>query len=92
MKFHALAAFLVSMAAWRLDLSAMELLVLFLTVALVLITEMINTALEKLVDLVSPGYHPLAKIVKDVAAGAVLLAALTSLVVGYCLFLRKLFL
>jgi diacylglycerol kinase (ATP) len=55
---------------------------LALTIGAVLITEIINTAAETLVDLVSPQYHPLAKQVKDLAAAAVLIAALTSIVVG----------
>jgi diacylglycerol kinase (ATP) len=56
-------------------------------IALVLTLEMINTALEALVDLSSPTYHPLAKIAKDVAAGAVLLASSISVLVGMVLFL-----
>lgn len=56
-------------------------------IALVLTLEMINTALEALVDLSSPTYHPLAKIAKDVAAGAVLMASSISIVVGMVLFL-----
>jgi diacylglycerol kinase (ATP) len=55
--------------------------------ALVLTLEMINTALEALVDLSSPTYHPLAKIAKDVAAGAVLTASCISLAVGLVMFL-----
>lgn len=56
-------------------------------IALVLTLEMINTALEALVDLSSPTYHPLAKIAKDVAAGAVLMASSISVLVGMVLFL-----
>ena len=57
-------------------------------IALVLTLEMINTALEALVDLSSPTYHPLAKIAKDVAAGAVLMASCISVLVGMALFLE----
>jgi len=53
-----------------------------LTIGVVLVSEMLNTVAETLVDLVSPGYHPLAKVVKDVTAGAVLLAAIISIAVG----------
>ncbi|HVM72778.1 MAG TPA: diacylglycerol kinase family protein, partial [Anaerolineales bacterium] len=56
--------------------------VLFLTIALVWISEFINTALEAVVDLASPELHPLAKVGKDVGAAAVLLAAITSVLVG----------
>ncbi|MBU0703317.1 MAG: diacylglycerol kinase family protein, partial [Chloroflexi bacterium] len=48
----------------------------------VLVSEMLNTVAETLVDLISPSHHPLAKVVKDVTAGAVLLAAIISVVVG----------
>jgi diacylglycerol kinase len=55
---------------------------LVLTIGIVLVTEIFNTAAEVLVDLVSPDYHPLAKQVKDLAAGAVLLSAMMAVVVG----------
>jgi diacylglycerol kinase (ATP) len=55
--------------------------------ALVMSLELINTALEAIVDLVSPTFHPLAKIAKDVAAGAVLISGLTSLAIGLYLFI-----
>jgi len=55
---------------------------LVLVIGLVLASEMVNTMIEKLVDLVSPEYHPLAKVVKDVMAGTVLLTAFVSIVVG----------
>ncbi len=54
--------------------------------ALVLSLELVNTALEAIVDLVSPTYHPLAKIAKDTAAGAVLLSSIASLLIGLYLF------
>jgi diacylglycerol kinase (ATP) len=56
--------------------------------ALVLTLEMVNTALEALVDLSSPTYHPLAKIAKDVAAGAVLMASCISVLVGIAVLLE----
>jgi diacylglycerol kinase (ATP) len=59
-------------------------------IALVLTLEMVNTALEALVDLSSPTYHPLAKIAKDVAAGAVLVASCISVIVGFVMFLAPL--
>jgi diacylglycerol kinase len=89
MKIHLLAAVLVSMAAWWYELPLDEVAVLFLTIALVITTEMVNTALETIIDLVSPDYHPLAKIAKDAAAGAVLVAALAAVLVGYCLFFNR---
>ncbi len=59
-------------------------------IALVLTLEMVNTALEALVDLSSPTYHPLAKIAKDVAAGAVLMASCVSVLVGVAVLLEPL--
>jgi diacylglycerol kinase (ATP) len=59
--------------------------ILLMTIGRVLIVEMFNTAAETLVDLASPDYHPLAKLVKDLAAGAVLLSALIAVVVGLLL-------
>ncbi len=58
---------------------------LLLTIGRVLIAEMFNTAAETLVDLASPDYHPLAKLVKDLAAGAVLVSALIAVLVGLLL-------
>jgi diacylglycerol kinase len=69
------------LSAWlRLPVASWVLLVL--TIGIVLVTEIFNTAAEVLVDLVSPDYHPLAKQVKDLAAGAVLLSAMMAVVVG----------
>lgn len=71
----------VVLGAWlRLPLVAWG--ILLLTFGSVLVTEMFNTAAEALVDLVSPDYHPLAKLVKDLAAGAVLIAAWIAALVG----------
>lgn len=71
----------VLMAAW-LRLSPRDWAVLLLTIALVWTAEFINTALEAVVDLASPQHHPLAKVGKDVGAAAVLIAALTSVLIG----------
>lgn len=71
----------VALGAW-LEITVTQWAVLVLTIGLVLATEMMNTVAEALVDLVSPDYHPLAKVVKDVTAGAVLLAAILSVAVG----------
>ena len=67
-------------------LSRVEWAVLVLVIALVLILEAVNTALEVLVDLATAEYHPLAKQAKDLAAGAVWLASLAALAVGALLF------
>ncbi len=67
-----------------------DLIPVLLCCALVLSLELMNTALEAIVDLVSPTYHPLAKIAKDVAAGAVLISSVTSLLIGAWLFIPAL--
>lgn len=89
MKVHLLAAFGALGLAWRFELSGIEWGVLFLTIAGVITAEIFNTALEALVDKVSPEFHPLAKIAKDAAAGAVLIQAVAALGVGYVLFWDK---
>jgi diacylglycerol kinase len=82
-----LAALVVVVVAgiW-LRISALEWGLVGFTVALVLALEAVNTAVEAVVDLVSPQYHPLAKIAKDAAAGAMVLAVLGSLVVAVSIF------
>lgn len=79
---HALVtSAVVVLSAW-LGLPAWDWAVLFLAIALVWSAEFVNTALEAVVDLASPRQHPLAKVGKDVGAAAVLIAALTSILVG----------
>jgi diacylglycerol kinase (ATP) len=86
MRFHFIVAVLALLAGVVYGLTRAELLVLLFSIALVLIAEMFNTAVEAVVDLVTQTYHPLAKHAKDVAAGAVLVAALNAIVVGLILF------
>lgn len=69
-----------------LGISRMEMAVLLLLIGLVLIAEMMNTALENLVDLCTGEYHPLAKVVKDVAAGAVLVLCCVAVLIGVVIF------
>lgn len=81
-RFHLSAAFAVFITGVWLRLPLGSWAVLALTIGAVLVMELLNTAAETLVDLVSPDYHPLAKQVKDLMAAAVLVAALVSIVVG----------
>ena len=78
------AAAIVAGAAWRI--TGPEWACLLTTIALVLALEMFNTALEAMVDMVTEEFHPQAKIAKDAAAGAVLIAALLALGVGAAIF------
>jgi len=73
-----------------LGISGVEWAVLLVMMALVLALEMVNTVVEALVDLVTDRFHPLAKVAKDVAAGAVLVAAILAVGVGLFLFLPRL--
>jgi len=82
-QIHLTIALVVVLLGVWLRLPLLHWAVLVLTMGFVLVGEMLNTVAETLVDLVSPGYHPLAKIAKDIAAGAVLLTALVSVVVGF---------
>lgn len=83
MKIHFTAAFLVLCAGLYLRVGSRDLLLLFFAITLVIVAEMINTAIEELVNLHTREFHPVAKVVKNVAAGAVLMAALNSIVVAY---------
>ncbi len=87
LRIHFIAAVLVLVAGFVWQLSRAELLVLVFAISLVILSELFNTALETVVDLVTPDYHPLAKVAKDVAAGAVLVAAVNAALVGAVLFL-----
>ena len=82
---HALATALVFVFAFWLKLSPIAWSILILTVSVVWMAELVNTALETVCDLASPTKHPLAKIGKDVGAAAVLIAALSSVVIGILL-------
>lgn len=84
LRIHFVAAVLVfALAAW-LRLSAVDWAMLVLTVGVVVAFELLNTAIEKAVDLASAEYHEFARVAKDTAAGAVLIAAIASVAVGLC--------
>ena len=89
-KIHLAVTVVVLIASIFLSITKIELIILLLTVGLVLITEMMNSALELVLDLTVDRYHPLARVAKDVGAGAVLFAALTALLVGYLIFFERL--
>jgi diacylglycerol kinase (ATP) len=89
-RIHLVVALLVIVSGKLAGLTNLEWCVIVLTISLVLAMEIINTAIEKLVDLVSPDFHPQAGIVKDIAAAAVLLTAIGAVIVGLIIFLPKL--
>lgn len=79
---HGVVSVAVLLLGLALQLTRVELAILLLTIGLVWIAEAVNTSLETIVDLASPEVHPLAKTGKDVAAAAVLIAAMTAVTVG----------
>lgn len=89
MKIHISAAALILLLSLFYDLTRTELLLVCLTIVMVLICELFNTAMEVLVDTIIEIYHPKAKIIKDTAAGAVLISAFFSLIVGYFIFFDR---
>lgn len=89
MRIHLFVALLVLFTSSFFDFSATEVLLILFAIVLVIIAELVNTAIESTVDLVTLDYHPLAKIAKNVAAGAVLVAAVNSVVVGYLVFFKR---
>jgi diacylglycerol kinase (ATP) len=91
-RIHMVATVIAIFMGCVLHISTNEWLWIGLCVALVLITELLNTSLEFLTDLVSPDYNELAGHVKDIGAGAVVIAAVFALVTGAVIFLPKLLL
>ena len=90
MKIHMIAALLVLVICFIYDLSKIEILAVIITISIVIIAELFNTAVEFAIDATINYYHPLAKIAKNVAAGGVLVAAVNAVVVGYIIFWDKL--
>ena len=88
MRNHFISALVVLLLTLFLRITPIEFALLALSILFVLFAELINTAVEAVVDLVSPGYHPLAKVAKDTAAGAVLVAAMGAAIMGYLILAR----
>lgn len=86
LRLHFAIAVGVIVAAVAFDVTRFELMALLLSISFVLIAEMLNSAIEAAVDLATDAFHPLAKLAKDVAAGAVLIAAVNATAVGYLVF------
>ena len=91
MRNHFISAIVVLLTALFLRVSPIEFALLALSILFVLFAELFNTAVEAVVDLVSPGYHPLAKVAKDTAAGAVLMAAIGAAIMGYLILAQYVF-
>lgn len=90
MRIHFLFAVFILLLGIYLDFSGWEILILCAAITFVLLSEMINTAIELAIDLISNKFHPLARMAKDVSAGAVFIASLNALIAGYLLFSKRL--
>lgn len=88
-KFEILAGIIASVLGFILKISILEWSLLVLVIGMVLALELVNTAIERTVDLVTKDYHDLAKAAKDVAAGAVLVMSMFSVILGIVIFLPK---
>ena len=86
----AIASLIVFLILW-LPLSPLEQVAIVLTVTLVLALELINTAIERIIDILKPRIHPYARVVKDMMAGAVAVVALGACIVGAIIFLPYIF-
>ena len=89
MKIHLVITALVIISGFVFAISIIEWMLCLLCIGLVVGAEMINTAIENVVDLVSPEQHPLAGKAKDIAAGAVLICAFISVIIGLLIFVPK---
>jgi diacylglycerol kinase (ATP) len=89
LRIHFGVAVAVLVLALIVDVTKIELIALLLSVTFVLIAEMLNTAVEAAIDIATTSFDPMAKLAKDIAAGAVLIAAVNALAVGYIVFSGK---
>jgi undecaprenol kinase/diacylglycerol kinase (ATP) len=88
-RIHLLAAVVAVIAGFYFKIAAMEWMAVVFAIGLVIILEIINSALENISDFISPGQHGQIKKIKDLAAAAVLIGAITSLVIGLIVFVPK---
>ena len=89
LRVHFLIAAAVLIAAVAVGVTRFELIALLLAIAFVLITEMINTAIEHTIDVATTTFDPMAKLAKDIAAGAVLIASVNAVAIGYLVFAHR---
>lgn len=88
-RIHLVVAGIVILSGGFIGLSLVEWGLLFLTIGLVISLEMINAAIERIMDYLAPDIHPAVEIIKDISAGAVLVSACISVVIGIIIFLPK---
>lgn len=90
-RFHLLVMIIVIGLGFVLQVNRLEWFILILVIGFVLVAEMFNSVIERLIDYIKPDIHPEAKKIKDMAAGAVLITAIVSIIVGCMIFIPKLF-
>ena len=90
LSFHLIATVVTVIAGFLLEITRIDWMIVILCIGVVIAAELFNSAIEKLVDLVSPERHPIAGQVKDIAAGAVLVCAATAAIIGLIVFIRYL--
>jgi diacylglycerol kinase len=88
-KFHIFFALFVIAAGIFFDITTIEWCMIIICISMVISAETFNAAIERLTDLASPDYHPLAGKAKDLAAGAVLICAIGAMIIGFIIFLPK---
>src|SRR5690606_1060111 len=88
-RIHVSAAIMVVVAGWLLEISSMEWVASVICIGYVFTTETINTSIENICDHLTTDIHPHIKIIKDLASGAVLISAVTAVVVALIIFLPK---
>jgi diacylglycerol kinase len=88
---HLLLTLLVIPLGFALQISKMEFCVLIIVMAMVWMTELFNTCIEKVMDFISTDFHPQIEVIKDMAAAAVLIAAVAAVIVGSVIFIPKFF-
>ncbi len=89
MKLHIFFTVTIICLGFFLNVPRLEMISLSVSVSLVLLTEMINTSIELSIDMVKESFHPLARIIKDISAGAVLVASINAIIVGYLVFIGR---
>ncbi|RZF62926.1 diacylglycerol kinase family protein [Sphingobacterium corticibacterium] len=89
-RIHFVAGIIAITCGWYFDIDKSEWLAVILCIGIVFTTEIVNTAVENICDYISPTYHHKIKIIKDLAAAAVLISAIMSVVVASCIFLPRL--
>ncbi|WP_106497113.1 diacylglycerol kinase family protein [Lentibacillus sp. Marseille-P4043] len=90
-QIHTVTAIIIIGVSFLLQLNVVEWAIILFSIGFVFVAEMTNTAIERIIDYVKPDIHPIAKAIKDIAAGSVLVAALIAVIIGFIIFLPKLY-